>query len=495
MRTFNSYLKNSIIFIILLLTISLLGSCTTIKTLKGTKAEEKFTLTSHPPTDVYDGWRLAVQAWTFNRYTFYEALDKVASLGLDWIEAYPGQKLREEKPDAKLIHTMPVELRAEVKQKLKEMGIGLVNYGVVGLPNDEAECRKVFDFAKDMGIETIVSEPPEEAFDLIDKLCKEYKIKVAIHNHPKPSHYWNPETVLKVCKGRSKWIGSCGDTGHWMRSGVNPLEALKMLEGRLISLHFKDLNKFGVREAYDVIWGTGKANAMALFSELDRQKFKGVFSIEYEHNWEKSLPEIRRCLLYFNSVASQLNPSGWKNLMADDLSNCTYKKGSWSMEDDVLTWHGGSYIWTKERYGDFIFDLEYMVSEGANSGVFFRTGDLNDIVHTGIEVQIHETTDGAKYGMCGAIYDCLPPKKNVAKKAGQWNHYTIACKANKIYVVLNGEQIIDMDLNLWTEPHKNPDGTPNKFKYAYKDMPREGHIGLQDHGQQLWFRHLKIKEL
>ena len=108
-----------------------------------------------------------------------------------------------------------------------------------------ATASSDFDFAKDMGIETIVSEPAEDAFDAIDKLCDEYGINVAIHNHPKPSHYWNPETVLKVCKGRSKRIGACADTGHWMRSGLNPVECLKKLEGRIISFHFKDLNKMG----------------------------------------------------------------------------------------------------------------------------------------------------------------------------------------------------------------------------------------------------------
>jgi hypothetical protein len=83
----------------------------------------------------------------------------------------------------------------------------------------------------------------------------------------------------------------------------------------------------------------------------------------------------------------------------------------------------------------------------------------------------------------------------VVKKPGEWNHCTITCKANKIYVVLNDEQIIDMDLNLWTEAHKNPDGTPNKFNTAYKDMPRVGRIGLQDHGDPVWYRNIKIKTL
>ncbi|MHC4500140.1 MAG: sugar phosphate isomerase/epimerase family protein, partial [Planctomycetota bacterium] len=257
----------------------------------------------HPATDAYKGWRLGTQAYTFRKFSFYDAVDKTASLGLLWIEAYPGQKLSKERPNVRLHHTMPAQIREEVRRKLAESRVNLVNYGVVRLPNDEADCRKVFDFAKDMGIETIVAEPKAEAFDLVEKLCKEYKIKVAIHNHPSPSRYWHPDKVLEVCKGRSKWIGACADTGHWMRSGVNPLEALKKLEGRIISFHFKDLNEFGQRKAHDVVWGTGKANVEALLKELHRQGFEGVFSIEYEHNWENSVPEIQQCVDYFNKVA------------------------------------------------------------------------------------------------------------------------------------------------------------------------------------------------
>ncbi|MHC4364864.1 MAG: family 16 glycoside hydrolase [Planctomycetota bacterium] len=454
---------------------------------------------SHPTIDSYDGWQLGIQAWTFNRFTLYEAIDKTASLGLDWIEAYPhGQKLSKDKPNIVFGHEMPVEIRQEVKQRLADAGVKLVNYGVVGLPNDEAECRKVFEFAKEMGIETLVSEPPAEAFEMLDRLCREYKISVAIHNHPKPSGYWNPDTVLEVCKGRSKWIGACADTGHWMRSGLNPLEALKKLEGRIVSMHFKDINEFGKRKAHDVVWGTGVGDVKAMLTELHRQNFKGVFSIEYEHNWEKSLPEIRKSVQYFDKVAGELKPTGWRDLLANDLSNCIYKPGSWVMEEGVLARKGGGDIWTKEKFGDFVLDLEFKTDAESNSGVFFRTADIADFVQTGIEVQIldYVGSDEAKSkGACGAIYHCLAPKKDVVKKTGEWNHYTITCKANKIYVVLNGEQIIDMDLDLWTEAHKNPDGTKNKFKTAFKDMPRVGHIGLQDHGDPVWFRNIKIKPL
>ncbi|NIA13818.1 MAG: TIM barrel protein [Nitrospiraceae bacterium] len=251
------------------------------------------------------GWRLGCQAYSFNRFTFFEAVDKVHSLGLKYIEMYGGQPLNAEKPDVKTGPGMSAEDRALVKAKLAECGIKLVNFGVTGLSNDEAQCREVFDFAKDMGIETICSEPPKDAFDLIDKLCQEYDINVALHNHPKPSRYWNPDTVLEVCEGRSKYIGACADTGHWMRSGIEPLEAVKKLEGRIVTFHFKDLNEFGKR-AHDVPWGTGKANVKAILEEVHRQGLEAVFSIEYEHNWENSLPEIAESVAYFDKVAAEL---------------------------------------------------------------------------------------------------------------------------------------------------------------------------------------------
>lgn len=252
------------------------------------------------------GWKLGCQAYSFNRFTFYQAVDKTNALGLHYIEAYPGQKLSDEKPDEKFGPAMSAEVRREVKKKLADAGVTLVNYGVVGLPNHEEDSRATFEFAKDMGVETIVSEPAPDAFDVIEKLCEEYRINVALHNHPEPSRYWNPDTVLDATKNRSKRIGACADTGHWMRSGINPLDAVKKLEGRIISFHLKDLNKYGRQGAHDVPWGTGEANLKAVLAEVYRQGFQGVFSIEYEHNWLESLPEIAQSVAFFDKVAAEL---------------------------------------------------------------------------------------------------------------------------------------------------------------------------------------------
>ena len=253
------------------------------------------------------GWHIGCQAYSFNKFTFFEAVDKTASMGLHYIEAYPGQILSADHGDVKMGHDMPAEFYPVVQEKLKQADVKLVNYGVVGLDSDEAADRKVFDFCKAMGIETICSEPAPEDLDVVEKLADEYEINVAFHNHPKPSKYWDYKAVLAACEGRSKRLGSCADTGHWMRSDINPLDAIKALEGRIISLHIKDLNKYGRDGEHDVPWGQGKADIRAILTELHRQGFKGVFSAEYEYNWLESVPEISQGVKFVNEVAAELS--------------------------------------------------------------------------------------------------------------------------------------------------------------------------------------------
>ena len=246
------------------------------------------------------GWRLGCQAWTFNYLTFLVAVDKTAGLGLHYIEAFPGQKVLKDN-SAKFNEGLSPADRKAIKQKLSDSGVKLVNYGVTGI-----DGRKTFDFAKDMGLETIVSEPAEKDFAKLDELCGEYEINIAIHDHPKPSHYWNPDTVLKVTKGLSKRIGACCDTGHWPRSGLNAIECLKKLEGRIISFHFKDVNKTG-GDAHDVPWGTGINNVKGMLAEVQRQGVKAVFSVEYEYNTKNLLPEVAQSVAYFDKVSAELS--------------------------------------------------------------------------------------------------------------------------------------------------------------------------------------------
>jgi hypothetical protein len=154
-------------------------------------------------------------------------------------------------------------------------------------------------------------------------------------------------------------------------------------------------------------------------------------------------------------------------------------------------------MYTKEKFSDFVLRCEFKVSKGCNSGIFIRMADPNDPVQTGFEIQVFDSHGKEKPGKhdCGALYDALAPSKNATKPAGEWNRMEVAAKGSTLQVVLNGERVIDADLDHWTEAGKNPDGSPNKYRKALKDFPREGHIGLQDHNHDVWYRNITVQRL
>lgn len=199
----------------------------------------------------------------------------------------------------------------------------------------------------------------------------------------------------------------------------------------------------------------------------------------------------------FALAADHPDTTGWKDLFAADLSNAVDPAG-WVFEGKELVAKTHDTLWTKDSYGDFILDLEFKVIAESNSGVFLRSGDIKNVLKA-LEIQVHDSADGSKYGMVAAIYDAMPPSKSMAKPVGEWNHYTITCKGPLVSVVFNGEEVINANLDNWSEAGKNPDGTPNKFKEALKDYARKGPIGLQGlHGKAqapVWYRNLKIKVL
>lgn len=245
------------------------------------------------------GFFIGCQAYTFNHFSVFEAIEKTALCGGKVIEFYPGQNLSKEEPNVKWDHNASAETIEKVKAKLAAAKVTAVNYGVVDIPKDEAEARKVFEFAKTMGLYGITTESVG-ALDTIEKLVKEYDIKVGFHDHPKQGNnpdyrMWDPNYVVSVVKDRDARIGSCADTGHWVRSGLNPVDCLRILKGRIISSHLKDLNEMGPG-AHDVPYGAGVSDVPALLAELKAQGFAGNISIEYEYHWENSTPEVGQCI-------------------------------------------------------------------------------------------------------------------------------------------------------------------------------------------------------
>uniref|UniRef100_UPI003217BD86 sugar phosphate isomerase/epimerase family protein n=1 Tax=uncultured Draconibacterium sp. TaxID=1573823 RepID=UPI003217BD86 len=249
-------------------------------------------------------WRLGVQTYSFHLFTFQETIDKIAELGLNYAEIYYGQKLGGDM-EGTMDFCMDEAKQKKILAYAKSKNVKLIASGVV-ICKDEAEWEQLFKFANNMDIKIITCEPEYKYLKYIDELANKYNIDVAIHNHPKPSNYWKPEMFLKAVEGLSNRIGACADVGHWKRMGLDPVEGLKKYEGRLKSLHFKDVKEKeeGEAEQHDVIWGRGVCNVEAMLKELDRQRFKGLFSIEYEHNWNNSVPDIKQCIGVFDEIVT-----------------------------------------------------------------------------------------------------------------------------------------------------------------------------------------------
>ena len=258
-----------------------------------------------PDTCLTGGIALGCQAYTFKEFSVFEAIDKTAAAGGKVIEFYPGQSYSPDKPGVKFDHNATDDMIAAVQARLAERGIRAVNYGVVGIPKDEAGARKIFEFAKKMELYGITTESVD-AIDTIEKLVKEFDIRVGFHDHPRqpknPSYkMWDPNYLLSVVKDRDARIGSCADVGHWFHSGLNPVDCLKILQGRIISAHLKDENsKFEV-----VPFGAGKVNIAAILDELKRQNFAGNASIEYENNWMDSVPDVAQCVGFVRGHAAK----------------------------------------------------------------------------------------------------------------------------------------------------------------------------------------------
>lgn len=263
------------------------------------------TLTSHgaklPESTRVGVFSIGCQAYTFKVFTVFEAIEKVAAAGGTTIEFFPGQKLSPEQPGVVFHHDSPPKVIGQVKAKLAEHGILAAGYGVVKLGKSADEDRRIFEFARTMGIGVVVSEPNAAELDRIEGLVKEFNIRMAIHNHPhrpldRAYRYWDPKYVLSLVKDRDPRMGACADTGHWIRSGLDPVECIHLLKGRIFDSHLKDLSEKGKLKAHNVVYGAGVADIPAILNAFAAQGFHGPIHIEHEVNWTNNFPEVKACV-------------------------------------------------------------------------------------------------------------------------------------------------------------------------------------------------------
>jgi sugar phosphate isomerase/epimerase len=252
---------------------------------------------------VTDDWKLGVQLWTFRMFSIADALQKVDSCGIKYVEAFWGQALGGETQDTFGIR-MTQSGRDKLKDLLKSRNMQMVAMGVIS-PNSKQDWIDAFKLAKEFNLRYITAEPKKIFWDFADSLAGVYNIKIAIHDHPKPNAFSHPDSVLAAINGHSN-IGACADLGHWARNGLNPVDCLKKLEGHIYGVHLKDIVKFDDPKAADTTVGKGVIQFSPIFAELKRQQFKGMLSIEHESNWYHNVPDVIETVKLYNSEIAKL---------------------------------------------------------------------------------------------------------------------------------------------------------------------------------------------
>lgn len=233
------------------------------------------------------GPNLGIQMYSLRGFPIDDALGHVKELGLQFIEFYPG--MLPVTDDQAVIDGM--------KRKVADLGLTISAYGVNRFTKDAAANRRIFAFAKAVGIPILGADPDPDSFASLDDLVKEFDVRIAIHNHG-PTHRYNKVLdVLRAIEKHDTRIGACADLGHFLRSGEKPTEVIRLLAGRLYGIHLKDFAEMQDKTK-GVILGRGHIDVPAVFAALDQAKFPadGALSIEYEENPKDPIADIRQCI-------------------------------------------------------------------------------------------------------------------------------------------------------------------------------------------------------
>ncbi|MGC4013463.1 MAG: sugar phosphate isomerase/epimerase [Luteolibacter sp.] len=246
------------------------------------------------------GFAISVQAYSFKPFTVWEAVEKTAEVGAGAIEFFPGQKLGGPHGDRKMGPDLAPEVLGSLREHCAKNQVAPVNFGVCGIPNDESKARAVFEMAKALGLYGLTTESTE-SMDVLEKLAREYDVKICFHNHPKGTKLGDPLKTWELVKDRDEHIGFCCDVGHLATSGYDPLEIVRRIAPRIRSFHLKDRGSV-TQQSQDIPFGTGVIDLPGILGEARRQGFAGHVSIEYDPV-DATLPKIAQCVGYLRAYA------------------------------------------------------------------------------------------------------------------------------------------------------------------------------------------------
>ncbi len=244
-------------------------------------------------------WQTGIALYSFNRFSFPEALDMSKRAGVTYVEGFFFHQLGKEFGNQG-ISDLDDQGISNLREMLGERDLEMRSMYAGG--NTAEEWIRMYEIGQKLGLEFLVGEPEPEHWDLLDSLGRASGIKMAIHEHARGvSRFWHPDSVLVAMEGRESFK-ACGDLGHWVRSGLDPVDCLRKLEGHLLGIHAKDLDEFGSMEANDVKLSTGVIVYAAVIEELNRQGFDGPIYVECEHDWDDNFDDVKYAVDYLNGL-------------------------------------------------------------------------------------------------------------------------------------------------------------------------------------------------
>jgi sugar phosphate isomerase/epimerase len=237
--------------------------------------------------DPYKPFKMGIQSYSLRglkrdgKPDLAKALEATRGLGLHYWESYT----------AHVPMNNPAALE-DAKRELAAAGVTLAAYGVIPLGRDDAADRRLFEFAKGLGLEYVSADPDPKGFDSIDKLIEEFGVAVGIHNHGPGHRYAKIETISKAIKDHHPKFGCCIDTGHFLRSREDPVDAATAFAGRTFGVHLKD-----VKDAKTfTILGKGDLRTVEFLKVLAANKYRYCLAIEYEESEDDPVADIKACL-------------------------------------------------------------------------------------------------------------------------------------------------------------------------------------------------------
>jgi inosose dehydratase len=247
-----------------------------------------------------DGWRglkAGVASYTLRKLPLDAAIVAIRRVGLSYVSI----------KDFHLPLDSTAAERKAVAAKFKAGGVTPLSCGNITMENDSTNVRRAFEYARDVGVPTIVCSPHPDSMPILDAMVKEFDIKLAIHNHgPEDKRFPSPHDVWKAVEKYDRRIGLCIDVGHTARAKVDPAEAIRRYKDRLYDLHFKDIESTAP-DGKTVEAGRGVLDLKSILQATLDVRYPHLFSFEYEKDENDPVPGLAETIGYTRGLLAGMS--------------------------------------------------------------------------------------------------------------------------------------------------------------------------------------------